>query len=442
MSNVYGFLSYPSLVNNTIGGTNPLGELTTEALSYAKEKGLFSNQAWPHTQLTTFHNGLTLPNLTSQQLVGSDHVNICLEIGEWLYTRATSGATTNSSGQSTLLEAFSQAFSTKIADPLVGPMVTDNTVWLPAWVQFTLFLDLEITIKLWLSNSSFLATYPGWEYEFIPPFNNPDVLFNDPTVVASMLNAITYNDYVSRANSAKKDYPYTEMSTLSYDLRDPQDSTFSKEVTFIALIYGGAAGRDIDNLKAALITWILEHSDHTRAEWQAILPGLFAENEFVIVPFWDRYAVEPNAIVAGIYSPTISVNTIVAIANRFIRGPGISQEHIAEYLTISGSMYKSLSFCAVGSPINAEGKFRFQDFLSDYMVIPTTSVDFNRMRSVTQGFITAITNLFIAAEVTSEGEGLPAGITRIERDNVKYVTMTYDSARYLVVRKDYYLIEV
>lgn len=237
---------------------------------------------------------------------------------------------------------------------------------------------------------------------------------------------------VDRLQQAKGDYPETVVKVETYNYVAPGNPNYKVPSRWGVLIYG-AAGNNIDSIKDALVKYILEHNGHDRSEWVEILPDLFKRTEFILTPLWNQYGIPNRNLEAGIYSPLIKYSTVINIAKQTAtQYPAV---HVENYISFMGHPYKSLAMTVVGGPENREGKFYLTDFYSDYIMVNTSSVDFNRMSPETQDLAKALADMIYQAESVNKYTVLPFGMTRLVRDGLLYVVKTIDNVQFLIVAK-------
>lgn len=427
MYTLNGFVAIGSLANNTPDAVSVIGELSNYAATFSTEIGTYTQADYP---------GLALISMESKDDNGRvtasvDAITAVLAIAKWSMAQATAG--TNTIDRDTYLQNLKAEFGDQWTDLSCGAMATDGELWLPEWVSgsFTALGDNQI--KVWFSDPAFRAQYPRFEITVVPPIDNIDQLFEDHTVTKPLLEAVTPSVILDRLNEKTKPHPYTISRTLRYKAYDPVDDDYYTPSDWTVALYG-EAGNSIDNINQALIAWILANSTHSRTEWAKVLPDLFIPTEFVICPLWHQYSVPNQTVKAGLYSPTLRLSTAAALMAK--AAPGYEASHIAANLTMTDCLYKSVGFLAVGNVGNRDGKVALDEKFPDYAIIPTTSIDFDRISTKTQEWIRMLYALLLVAEELTTESDIPSGYTRVVRENVMYATKTFDDVQYLVVTKE------
>lgn len=448
-----GFMSYGSTPDNTRYTVAPLGELSARSATYAKDRELF-------TALTTgtSNTSATLSVFSSKKTDGAivhpetQYKDTILDIGAWAYTQAVDGIFT--ADPEVFRQQLLAEFSATIYAPTVGPMVQQGTMFLPEYVIFYINPDsygvtwpagvdylTKSRIKIWFADAAFQDQYDEFEIVNIPPTTPLDDFFKLYDVIKPQVEARTIPQLMESIRTAIGDNPETLVKSIDFLYHDPLDTTQMFNTSWSFVIYG-AAGDNVDAIKEQLITWILANSTHTREEWAVIFPDIFTSTEFIITPLWNQFAVPNRTLEEGVYSPTALIGEASEIAQATAVGTNYTDEHVRNVMSVVGCPYKSIAFLAVGGPENRDNIKRFNAQWPDYMAVPTSSLDFNRMSPDTQAWIMLLYQLLQTAETMTEFSDLPMGLTRLKRvnaagQNVLYVTASFKNVQYLVVAKSW-----
>lgn len=429
MFNFKGFMVYGAMADNTVGVIAPLGELSTDSLTYAKEKGQYQLTEYKDPTLVSFLSDQDGTQVT----VPIDQYTLALQLGQWLFDAAVGGATSNDVAD--FERILLAEFDTVVEEFETGPMVTNGSFWMPEWIAYQK-VGTESRIKIWFSDEAFSNQYDSYEIEFIPPITNLDDFFKGRIDVTNLVTNRTWADTVLAVETKKDDNPYTVLRTDKFDWYDPNDRDYTVTTYWTALIYG-RAGNNIDIVKQQLVDWILTNSTHTREEWVVIFPDLFTNTEFIITPLWTQYAIPNKTLQSGVYSPTVNFQKSLTIAKQTAQGTGYTAAHVETYLRATFSPYKSLAFLSVGSPENRDGIKEFNQRWVDYIAVSTDSHDFSRMSPETQQWVMFFNNLLKHAEEMDEFSDVPVGYSRLERNGVLYVAAGFQDVQYLVVLRSY-----
>ena len=424
-----GFVTNALFTNNARGVVSPIGEISTQSLTFAKDKGFYNLESMPDLGIVSF-----VSNLDSAPMVlTTDIITHILTIIKYAYDKSY-----NTVGQIYADELLNELLSTyaSVADNFAsGAIVNNGSHYIPEWISWSNTSIPAIannTIKIWLSDQSFQNQYDEFEIVVIPPLANLNDFFKTGTEVGSLINQVSPTDMMNKIQIAKDGYPETVIRTEVFNYIDPQNNQHIVPTAWSVLIYG-AAGNNIDAVVAAIDDYVLANSTHPRADWLSIIPDLFRKTEFILLPLWDQYSIPNRTLEAGIYSPisnvTKALKQIAAVA------PQYPSSHLNQYTDVVGHPYKSLSILSVGGPDNNNDKFALTDVFPDYIDVSSTSVDFNRMSLNTQNWMIQLERMLIVAETMDNYTSVPVGMNKLIRDNILYLVIRFNNIHYLVVAK-------
>jgi hypothetical protein len=430
---IKGFITHAQLANNNPGQNAYMGELSTQSLTYSREKGYYVSPAAPDLGLTTF---LAARDGTKVR-VSTPIANHVLAVAKHVYDKTLQTAQEVFADE--VVMELIQQFQTTADSFTCGAIVTDGTYYIPQWVSWKMKASVDIgsdlvenQVKIWFTDASFKFQYDEFEIVVVPPIDNLNEFFRTGAEVESLLTARSISEITARMQQAKNDHPETVWRIEQYDYVDPLNALHRVPSTWGLLIYG-IAGNNIDSIKDALVNYILANSTHTRNEWMKILPDIFRRTEFILVPMWDSYAIPNRTLQAGIYSPVASLAQSAQILKQMIAAYPASQ--IDRYATVMGHPYKSLSILAVGGPENRDSMFKITDFFSDYIAVSSTSQDFNRMSVNTKTWMENLSKMLLTTETMTDFSDIPLGMSKTIRNGILYLVYSYNNVHYLVAAK-------
>lgn len=450
---VKGFMAYGSMANNVPEQVATLGELSVRSATYSKDRALYATTAGTGGNATAVNLSVFSSKTADGTTVDvpTDYATQLLTMGAWIYTQSVSGQFT--SDPVSCQQQIVAEFSGVIKDVTIGQMLQQGSQWMPEYVVFH-FVATSATspsftsisrAKLWFSDNSFASEYDEYTLEFVPPLpsgRSLDDFFKPSSQVVAEVAQFTLPLLMQQIQVVASNDPYTLVKSIEFDYHDPNDPTFTSPTNWTFVIYG-AAGDNIDALKSGLVDYILSNSAHSRDDWAKIFPDIFTSTEFIICPMWNQYAVPNKTLEEGVYSPSVNLVSAQNIAPSVFIGSKYTAPHVTANTDLTGVPYKSLSLMICGGPDNRNGISRFDQQFGDYMAVPTSSLDFDRMQQSTQDFITTVLYpLLQIAENMTEFSDIPIGFTRLSRQNpsgatVLYVVATYNNVQYLVVAKSY-----
>jgi hypothetical protein len=131
MYNLKGFIGIDALVNNTVGTIAPIGEASTWALTFSKERSEY---------ISADSAGVRLIGLSSTQdgvkvVVSDDFVEHVLEVTKWVYDHCV-----NKNGE-VYSDELAVAILTQFQDTAgvfqIGNIVSNGSLWMPSWISWT-----------------------------------------------------------------------------------------------------------------------------------------------------------------------------------------------------------------------------------------------------------------------------------------------------------------
>lgn len=434
MYTLKGFAIIPSYVSNEYGVVSQYGELSNKSLTYSLEQEVHRSNTNAGTRLMVFSSkGDSGEQVQVEPAVAED----ILAITQWIYTASNSGSlgTDSATVVSNLLTDF-----TSIDSVEVGPIGDDGTRNMPSYISFQFTgLNEENYIKVWFEDEAFQSQYDEYVIKSIGPIATFDDFHTLQAIdLEPLLNEQTKSSLIDDLVELSGDNPPTRMRGETFTWIDPIDGTELQTVWGVAIY--GQAGNNIDNIRRALIEYVLADSSYTSEEWIEVIPDLFRSNEYIIVPRWDVLAIPTESAVAGVYSPSVHVKDISVRYAAFY--PDYEASHLLDNGYITSSAFNNVPLFVVGGPENKEESYDFLAKFPDYTAISPSSDDFLRMSSDTQSFIKKLLELIIAAETATDFSQLPTGvnatINRITRGDNIYISASHDGVEYMVVTKSTY----
>lgn len=448
---IKAFVSYGALNSNAANVVSNLGELSLYCGTFAKDRQLITTntETTPDTtaDITIFTCNDTVP---VKQVIPPVIEPLLKGIAKWCYGESING--TFSGMTNTFSSAFITEFGDRTEGLVVGGMVNKDLLWLPSYITFFVKTDVvydppesmpeannPMRVRLWFSDAAFSTQYDDFEINFIPPVDDIDSLLGSANVVAQQLGQRTPPELTMLIQDSADGKPFTVVRTLNfkYHYKNSFQQTANAYWTFVIW---GAYGDNIDILRMRLAEWILANSAHTQAEWSAIFPDIFAATEFIVVPLWNQYAIPNLTLDYAMYSPSVTVED----AQTMLHGTAIGQDYTVQHVDDNASFlsvaYKSIACLAVGGPHNLDNKFVLMDVIPDYIAVPPSSIDFDRMSNATRNWAYHIFSMLLTAETMTEASDLPAGMMRVKRtnannDEILYLVSTINDIQYLMVSK-------
>lgn len=427
---LHGFMIINSLIDNRYGLVSTLGELSSDARTYALDKREYTLDNTPQVKLIAFRSMDSNADVVVPQYV----VDSCILVSAYMATQANNNVFVDN--LVTTRQNIAEQFKTRITDLTLGKMRESDNKWMPEFIEFTVIkasTQNQNRIKLWFSDSAFRQQYPYYDIVVVPPIENLDEFIDVPdNNIDAVVAKIKQKTITDKINELSDDKPYTNLETLDAPWNNRTSAGDIRDVAWTTLVYGGI-GTNNDIIREAIASYILSQSRHGKEVWEKVFPDLFIPTEYMIVPFWKHYALPNQTLIAGIHSPMVQYGELLSFIQKGIVGYG--NTHINSHVAICPFLYKSVLAGVVGHPNNRLGPIRFKEKWPKYTLISSTSLEFGRMPQDHQLFIVFITGLLHWADESDHDTDLPNGYARVKRGEIYYMAATFERIQYLIPMK-------
>jgi hypothetical protein len=434
-----GFINNNTFLDAAPGATSTIGELSTQSSTFSTTKAEYFNESVAPD--LTFVSFTSNDSANGNVAVPSNLAAQVLQIAAWVYAQTQAVPNPGEIAQATILAGLLNQFQTSAQNFTAGNMVTDGTYWVPEWIQWENTTDPTYgsiatgntnLVKIWFVDNSFQEEYDQYQIVVVPPMATLNNFFTPSANVQALLDAQTFVDTMTAIQTARAGNPETIIVGETYDYVDPTNANNLIPTNWTVLIYG-PAGNNIDSITTAIINYILANSTYTQAQWTAILPSLFKQTEFTLIPMWDQYAIPNRSTINGIYSPI--ANPSRALSMMASVAQSYPSAHINSNTCVQTYPYKCVPVISCGSPNNANDAFQLEDVFPDLLAVSSQSTDFSRMATTTQQFFLLLGNMLIAAETLTQYGNVPAGMSVLTRNGIFYLVVTFNNINYLMVCK-------
>jgi len=290
--------------------------------------------------------------------------------------------------------------------------------------------SFSATIVVWISKSDFLADYPHSTIVEVVYPGDPNLLVNGnyTSVVAAMTQATSYAFAMLNNPVSGKDNSGVVLFTSAYH---PTGTTNFGDVSFAVIYKGPEPGTQA--LRDFIRTELLGMSIVAEEIWEDVLPDLFVNGKYYIVPAWDHTKALPNSIVLP--QGIISTDRLIAIAKAVFPNiesmdPGWLEDHL-ETLVSAGSEYVLLAVPDYGNDPE------FMSLLEEhptYQPIDATKPFFQYQESHTQDFNESLSG---ALAVLTGATNL-LSFTNDEINGLQYLTFIAGGKEYHVLKSESY----
>jgi hypothetical protein len=422
-----GFVSIKHLINNNKESVARIGEISTEGLTYSRDRTEYEHSTSPGYRLV----GMQTKDTTAGQLpVPESIVQEVLAISKWSLEFLK--FKTMPVSKTTYSDALVVEFYQKIANLNFGKIVDMGDDRMPEWISYNSVDNTNASITVWFCDDAFKLQYPEYSITVVPPIDNLDDFFLSPNAVKTRLEARKPTDVTNLVQIKKEGDPESFIRTETFDYVSPADANYKLPTNWTVLIYG-YAGDNLDAIKAAIIEYIMANTTHTTAQWTAILPDLFKRTEFTLFPRWDKIAIPDLSVERGMYSPILNHKETISFLK--IKQQEVPATYIDDHAESFEHRYRSVTIACVGNPENRLGSVNLRDVFRDYINVGTSTIDFNRMSLKTQKFSLLLERMLIVAESMEEYSNIPLDMRKVKRGNILYVSARYENVQYLVAAK-------
>lgn len=432
MSNTFysGFCIIPPLVIN--GSLSPIGELNSKGMTYAKEPDFYYQKGSP-CYLTVFRgvNGDKM-----YEKIPTSHQNPTLEVCNWLYQQAVNNKFNNS--EINCLQQLRAQFTDNYNFKNIGTMITNNQIWLPRHLQFTVTRNnIEHEFKIWFAVENFLEEFPYREIYVFPPLPpaESDSLFKlNYKELQKRLAEETIDRLEDRVHNLleQEKYPYTTRFIKSYDVYDLINKPEKTLCHWTIVQYGNPKNAD-EEIEEAIKDCLDKNTTVDNDKKEETIPDLYNPLEYILIPHFNDLGLVNETPKGSTYSPIFDYLNGEQLAYRY--ADMYTQGHIKEVLQIVPHLYKSLKISAVGKPNNNLGQTRFTDIYPDYQLIPSTDSQAGMMSKETLTYLLEIENLINAAETVTMNNTLPGNIQRVVRKERLYVSLKIGKVKFLMLSR-------
>lgn len=442
MFTIKGFMANESLVANAPGLIAQFGEISTQGLTYSREKGFYSHSGSDNVKFISF---LSINELGGQAEVPSNVVEHLIEVGDYLYTRFNNGTITNNIPAlvNDILDTFNVGDIT-IENVLINELVSDinqANKRLPDYLswEMTDAINPSITyaLKVWFSDEYFRVQYDEYEIIAIPPLANVDDFYQNNSAVGIALSQVTPRTIIDKAEEEAGNHPYTNLVPMSVQWREHSDFGIATRMVDWYFVQYGVAANSPDAMNQAIRDYLSDPANTNLdiTDWQEMFPGVFETSEYFLVPFWDKTV---TGIPTPVYSPVMKSGRALSVCKLNVAFTS-TDVWWNQYLSLTTFIYQAIGSGVIGAPTNtANNDFDFAIKYPDYLNIPLTHTDAGKMSPTTQGFVTFINRMIQYAETVSLStpqSSFDPGYSRVTRNAKVYMTGVYEGTRYFVISK-------
>lgn len=324
-----------------------------------------------------------------------------------------------------------EAYAHGVADP-INPVIR-------TWIEFTVTLSggQLVTFHIFMGRDAFMADYPYSTITDIVYPCDPNLLLDLSTVtnVADMLSqssSFINSELMSIGSVGNRTAGPIEAEDHSGLLRYPciyNNATIGngqgQYELYFGVMYKGVEP-DSEEARIAIKNDLLERTSTTDADWQDILPDLFAAATFILFPLWHHTTINAGR---EIPSKVYGVTMFPEIVKRFY--PNYTEAQLKDYLEVLPNAVSPYLILAMPSMENREVYRRLRTIHPTYQAVANSSTDVDKQSTSTIKFAEKL-NDTMGQLIDSQNSGQqPAGAKAY--NGVYCVSFVEDGISYYVV---------
>jgi hypothetical protein len=309
MQIIKGFATITQFVSNTPGVTAALGELSSWSRTYSKEQGEYLH---PDVQGYEFTSFRSVDSTTNEAVVVTqDQVREILSLVRECFLYASSHV--RPYDPIDFKNTIMATFFGQIGNLEFGDFLDNGSIAFPEWLTWESTAQGGNRVKIWTADAAFQTQYDDYEIVVVPPIPDLDHFFYAYGTVVSELDAVPLPEFMERIQNSKGNDPETYLRVQQYNFVNVLNTAQKHPTNWGVLIYG-QQGDNIDNIKDAIVAYVLANSSHSQSEWEQRIPDLFKRTEFTMLPRWDLVSVPNQSVHSVLYGSMVDPREAIEFA--------------------------------------------------------------------------------------------------------------------------------
>lgn len=296
--------------------------------------------------------------------------------------------------------------------------------FIPKSIEFKFIIgDYQTTVKLWVDKTAFKSEYPeSTIINVIPPFELSVLL--DPSSLTNPINSAIlskkWSDTLMQPEITSRDQSGMSLFETRYVYGG---NTY--QIVF-SLIYRGRIPDSMES-RNHIANYLLSSGFGTKALWERILPDIFYNSAFALIPFYDNITQLTNA---DIYPSIMNTNNYVEKINSILALLPRANDPYREMMTAAYDKF----FIGV-APADVNESSSLLALHPTYRDFSTTDTGFSEMREKDREWSVMLNQALAVAT----GESNVLTVNRVEVGGLQWINFVYDYASYLILTKESYL---
>lgn len=426
----YGFMTKSSFIRNEDNVISEFYELSPLALTFSRNRQEHQASGYPGDVLHVFHNrdAVSTINSTGPQELVNEVFEICKLV--YAYFHDNYGNTS----ASVIKQYINSIFQGDIYDLTLGQITETASLDLPDWISWKSMRNNTTEVRIWLRNLAFENQYPVYDITVIPPFANLETFFGNYGNVVHLIDGISITQFSETVELAKQDHPASYTRYIEFQLVNKDNPDQKKTCVWGVIIYG-RDGDNIDNIKDAIISYVLANSTRTQEAWEVIFPGIFKRTEFMFFPRWDLIAAQNVSDLSSLYRSIIGTKDAETFVKAHHPETSITTTFVQDRLSIIPFDYKAICCAVLCGQTNLSNSHFLSQIFPDYLPMPTTSPDFNRMTILTRNWVLGMVDALNVAESAADFSIIRNPLRRVRRNGSLFIAFLYNNINYLIAAK-------
>lgn len=288
------------------------------------------------------------------------------------------------------------------------------------WVSFQFYIDASHTveIKVWLSSEKFLEEYPNCIMTKMVAPCDPQNLFTmtSSNIIEAISDSAVYSGNISSSEITKEDH--TGMTV--FKTRYVNQSNYTNYVMPFEIFYKGKAPTTSQQRNFVRISLETLYPNINSLLWKEILPDLFVEGSFFIVPFYaNRKDLSSTESTTTVDLGITKYQSIADLVHTYY--PEFDTEFIDENGVLCNVAGSNLQVMVFPDMNNAEEHRDLRAEHPSYIAVDAQNEQFLHMTSITRIF----------AEQLSTGLKIAMGLMDIPRGS-SFVNSSINGLMYVV----------